>query len=91
MKQYYHGLRSANRPVSRVQERAAEGITLTTPPEEVSAAATVIQLQPFVHATLLAAAQQEEEEGEEKAEQGAGKPARCWAVGGGCRDLLRGC
>lgn len=41
------------------QERAAAGVTLTTPPEEVTAAATVIQLQPFINATLLAAACEE--------------------------------
>ncbi|PRW59919.1 hypothetical protein C2E21_1526 [Chlorella sorokiniana] len=34
---------------------AAAGITLTTSPEEVSAAASVLQLQPFLTSTLLAA------------------------------------
>lgn len=47
-------------------ERAAEGMTLTSPPEEVSAAATVIQLQPFVDDTLLAAALEEGEADEEQ-------------------------
>jgi hypothetical protein len=36
---------------------------LTTPSEEISAAATVIQLEPFLNATLMAAVQ-----------EGAGKP-----------------
>ena len=46
-----------------VQEKAAEGITLTTPAEEVSAAATVVQLEPFVDDTLLAALREGPEAG----------------------------
>ncbi|KAI7841979.1 hypothetical protein COHA_004506 [Chlorella ohadii] len=34
---------------------AAAGMTLTTPPDEVSAAATILQLEPFLSSTLLAA------------------------------------
>ncbi|EFN54358.1 hypothetical protein CHLNCDRAFT_135629 [Chlorella variabilis] len=44
-------------------EKAAEGITLTTPAEEVSAAATVVQLEPFVDDTLLAALREGPEAG----------------------------
>ncbi|KAL4458493.1 hypothetical protein ABPG75_013358 [Micractinium tetrahymenae] len=42
--------------------QAAERTTLTSPPEEVSAAATVLQLKPFVDETLLAAALEEEQQ-----------------------------
>lgn len=41
-----------------VQEKAAEGVTLTTPAEEVSAAAIVLQLAPHLDSTLLAALRQ---------------------------------
>lgn len=34
------------------------GVTLTTPPDEVSAAAQVVALQPFMDAALLEAVQQ---------------------------------
>lgn len=44
--------------IHRLQETAAAGITLTTPPDEVSAAATVVALEPFLDATLLAAVQE---------------------------------
>lgn len=51
--------RGADRPAwlppAAVQETAAEGIKLTTPSEEVAAAATVVQLEPFLDSTLLAA------------------------------------
>lgn len=46
-------------PGVRLQESAAERITLTSPPEEVSAAATVLQLRPFLNETLLTAAMEE--------------------------------
>lgn len=39
-----------------LQEEAASKITLTTHPDEVSAAATLLQLQPYLSSTLLAAA-----------------------------------
>lgn len=47
-----------------LQGRAAERITLTSLPEEVSAAATVLQLRPYMCETLLAAAL-EENDGQE--------------------------
>ncbi|KAI3435858.1 hypothetical protein D9Q98_001916 [Chlorella vulgaris] len=42
-------------------EKAAEGVTLTTPAEEVSAAAIVLQLAPHLDSTLLAALRQSPE------------------------------
>lgn len=41
-------------------ESTAERTTLTSPPEEVSAATTALQLRPFVDETLLAAAMEDD-------------------------------
>ena len=41
-----------------MQDATAAGVTLTTPPDEVSAAAQVVALQPFLDAALLAAVQE---------------------------------
>ena len=47
-----------------MQANAAAAVTLTTPPEEVSAAATVLQLEPFLSSTLLAAVKEGPAQGE---------------------------
>lgn len=62
------------------QEAAAAGVTLTTPPDEVSAAAQVVALQPFMDATLLEAAQEAlagaAGAGEAAAQQAASTPGK---------------
>ncbi len=50
-----HSHRHVPQLPNHVQTNAAAGMTLTTPPDEVSAAATILQLEPFLSSTLLAA------------------------------------